>query len=153
MRDIVPASSVTAKMRTEYMQCRDQVERSSQALSRYLRDHTQAERESLERAAEALEAKQAALLASGEARRKRQAHQQAVRRLQSVGYKVEDMQREAMRKIESMDVSLDEKRQLWSQVQAGIQTILHSDDELKALEEFKRQLAGMVGGPVRLLGS
>lgn len=153
MRDIVPASSVTAKMRTEYMQCRDQVERSSQALSRYLRDHTQAERESLERAAEALEAKQAALLASGEAQRKRQAHQQAVRRLQSVGYKVEDMQREAMRKIESMDVSLDEKRQLWSQVQAGIQTILHSDDELKALEEFKRQLAGMVGGPVRLLGS
>ena len=142
---IVPASSVTARMRKAYSDSRTELNTAAQDISDYVHKHTQQERARLEQALQALESKQQQLMQSSDMQQRKAQHQAALHKLEDMTLQIEDMQRKALRQIESLGVSMDEKRQLWSQVQDGVQTIMHSDDELKAIAEFKRQFQAMVG--------
>ena len=156
MSDLVPSSTVTARMRSEYSACRTELEAAGQEMTKYIREHTQAERRALEAAVEALDRKQRQLSESKPMQEKRRKHRAALDRLEDVAVQIDTMHRKALRAIQALDASVEEKGQLWRQVQDGIETIMHSDDELKAIREFKKQFKAMVGGgggpPLLLLG-
>ena len=132
-------------MRQAYAQSRSELETAGKDIGEYVHQHTKKEREKLEQAVRSLESKQQQIMQSDAMRQRKAQHQAALHKLEDMTLQIEDMQRKAMRKIESLDVSLDEKRQLWTQVQDGVQTIMHSDDELKAIGEFQRQFRAMLG--------
>ena len=160
MSDLVPSSTVTARMRSEYSACRTELEAAGEEMGKYIRENTQAERRALEAAVEALDRKQRQLSESKAMQAQRRKHRAALDRLEDVTVKIESMQRKALRAIQDLNVSVEEKRELWRQVQDGIETIMHSDDEIKAIRQFKKQFKAMVGGgggggggpPLLLLG-
>lgn len=154
-QSLVPSAGLTSKMRTEYSACRKDLETSSQHISEYIRTHTHKERQALEAALAALDRKQRELNKSAAVQEQRRQQQAALQRLEDVTDKIDKMHRKALRQIQAMDVSMEQKRDLWRQVQEGINTIMHSDDELKAMKEFKAQFKAMIGGggaPLLLLG-
>ena len=142
---IVPSSSVTNRLRRAYAKSRQDFEATGKEISNYVHQNTKKERTRMEEALRSLESKQQQLMQSAAMQRRKKEHQDAMHKLEDMTLQIQDMQRRAMRQIQGLDVSLDEKRQLWSQVQDGVQTIMHSDDELKAIEEFKRQFQAMLG--------
>ena len=145
-QSLVPSAGLTTRMRSEYAACRQELEASSQQLGDYIREHTQKERKNLEAALAALDRKQRQLHDSELMKKKRQEHQAALHRMEDVADKVDRMHRRALRQIQAMDASVEQKQDLWRQVQDGLATIVHSDDELKAMKEFKAQFKAMIGG-------
>ena len=145
-QSLVPSAGLTSRMRSEYSACRQELEASSHEISDYIRKHTQKERQHLEAALAALDHKQRQLQESAPVQAQQKKHQAALHRLEDVTEKIDKMYRKALRQIQAMDVSVAQKRELWRQVQDGIDTIMHSDDELKAMREFKAQFKAMIGG-------
>ena len=139
---LVPAT-VSERMRTQYAQHRQQLDSAEQRIHGYITDNTQKERAALQKAYEDLHRRQTELLANDEMQRQQKTHRESLRRLDDLAAQLHDLQRKALRKIQEMQVSDDEKRRMWHEVEEAIERIVHSDDELRALRAVKKQLQGM----------
>lgn len=143
---LIPSASVSNRMRQEYAQHRQRLEAAEEQIHQYVIDQTQDERAALVKAHKALQKRQSGLLVEAEMQRQQQEYRKAGQQLEQLGAKLEALQHKALRQIREMAVPDAEKLRLWEQVQEAVERIVHSEDELQALQAFKQQFRDIVRG-------
>lgn len=128
------------RMRQQYSRHRSALEAAQSDITKYVQEHTADEQKAFEAAAAALQAKRRALLQKRELQAKRRRAEEAHDGMREVEHQLADLQRKAYRKIRNMDLPDERKRELAEEVERGIERVLYSDDELRAVAELRSQI-------------
>lgn len=139
-------SGMQQRMRREYQSLRQQSQQSHGKIVDYVDQHSEAERQALEQAAAALARKREQLLAAQPMRQHRQQLESSQEGMLRVERQLAELQRQAFAKIQKLQAPPAEKQALWEKVEKGIEAVLYSDDEMKAVAALRSQVRQALAG-------
>ena len=135
--ELALSSGMQQRMRQEYQSLRQQSQQSHDKMVDYVNKHSEAERQALEAAAAALARKREQLLAGKPMRQHQHQFESSQAGMLRVEQQLAELQRQAFVKIQKLQAPPAEKQALWEKVEKGIETVLYSDDEMKAVAALR----------------
>ena len=144
--ELALSSGMQQRMRQEYQSLRQQSQQSHDKMVDYINQHSEAERQTLEAAAAALARKREQLLATQPMLQHRTQFESSQEGMLRVEQKLAELQRQAFVKIQKLQATPAEKQALWEKVEKGIEAVLYSDDEMKAMAALRSQVQQALAG-------
>ncbi len=144
--ELALSSGMQQRMRQEYQSLRQQSQQSHDKMVDYVNKHSEAERQALEAAAAALARKREQLLAGKPMRQHQHQFESSQAGMLRVEQQLAELQRQAFVKIQKLQAPPAEKQALWEKVEKGIETVLYSDDEMKAVAALRSQVQQALAG-------
>ena len=139
-------ADVFQEFQDRYTQTKADWDRNQQGITDYVRENTEEEMTKVQEALKVLYEKEQAVLESPEMKTKQQEATEAYYILEDLIAELKDLSRRAFRRIQRMNTSEARKQTLWNEVTAGIERVVYSEDERRAVSALRNQLEGLFAG-------
>ena len=137
---------VFREFQDRYTKTKADWERNQQSITEYVKEQTEDEMTQVQKALKGLYEKEKAVLESPEMKTKQQEATEAYYKLEDLIAELKDLARRAHRRIQRMNTSEAQKQTLWNEVTTGIERVVYSADEQRAVAALRTQLEGLFTG-------